>query len=134
MTVSFTSLVGFNYADGHTPRGNVIADPNGDLFGTTEYGGGFDKGTVFEIAKTATGYASSPTTLVSFNSFNGATPVAGLIADAKGDLFGTTSQGGSSNEGTVFDRQNRERLCEHSDHPRQLQRRQRLPPPWGPYC
>ncbi len=50
-------------------------------------------GTVFEIKKTAAGYASTPTTLVSFNGANGASPAAGLIADASGDLFGTTIGG-----------------------------------------
>jgi hypothetical protein len=39
---------------------------------------------VFEIAKTADGYASTPTTLNSFNGTDGAEPSAGLVADAKG--------------------------------------------------
>ena len=46
---------------------------------------------MFEIAKTASGYASTPTTLVSFNGTDGAVPDGGLIADANGDLFGTTA-------------------------------------------
>ena len=54
------------------------------------YGGANGIGTVFEIAKTAHGYASTPTTLVSFNGTDGASPVGSLIADAHGDLFGTT--------------------------------------------
>jgi hypothetical protein len=45
----------------------------------------------FEIAKTDHGYASTPTTLVSFNGTNGAAPHGSLIADAHGDLFGTTA-------------------------------------------
>ena len=64
----------------------MIADANGDLFGTTDSGGANDDGTVFEILKTAAGYASTPTTLVSFNGANGETPFASLIADANGDL------------------------------------------------
>ena len=44
----------------------------------------------------------TPTTLVSFNGSNGAYPYAGLIADAAGDLFGTTGGGGNS-YGTVFE-------------------------------
>jgi hypothetical protein len=47
---------------------------------------------VFEIARTAGGYASTATTLVSFDGGNnGAFPYAGLIADSNGNLFGTTS-------------------------------------------
>ena len=48
-------------------EGNLIADAHGDLFGTTAGGGANGAGTVFEIAKTAAGYASTPITLVSFN-------------------------------------------------------------------
>jgi hypothetical protein len=52
------------------------------------------EGTVFEIAKTAHGYASTPTTLVSFNGTDGSYPVGGiLIANGHGDLLGTTSNG-----------------------------------------
>jgi hypothetical protein len=58
---------------------------------------------VFEIAKTANGYASTPTTLVSFNATNGAGPFGSLIADAHGDLFGTTAAGGANGGGTVFE-------------------------------
>ena len=74
------TLVSFNGADGDQPRGSLIADANGDLFGTTG-------STVFEIAKTAGGYASTPTTLVS------ALAQGSLIADFDGDLFGTTLDG-----------------------------------------
>ena len=67
MTATLTTLISFNGDDGELPQGDLIADANGDLFGTTSFGGAspFD-GTVFEIAKTASGYASTPTTLVSF--------------------------------------------------------------------
>ena len=76
------------------PLAGLIADAHGDLFGTTYGGGANGYGTVFEIAKTAHGYASTPTTLVNFNYANGGTPAAGLIADAHGDLFGTTYKAG----------------------------------------
>ena len=92
-----TTLVNFDSVNGANPRGSLIADAHGDLFGTTEGGGTHsDLGTVFEIAKTAHGYASTPTTLVVFNGTNGAFPDGGLIADAHGDLFGTTAFGAGS--------------------------------------
>ena len=66
-------------------------------------GGANNDGTVFEIVKTAHGYASTPTTLVSFNGTDGTNPRASLIADAHGDLFGTTAIGGVNGDGTVFE-------------------------------
>ena len=47
---------------------------------------------MFEIARTAGGYATEPTTLVSFNGAGGANPEAGLVMDANGDLFGTAGR------------------------------------------
>jgi uncharacterized repeat protein (TIGR03803 family) len=95
-----TTLISFNGDDGDAPVASLIADSNGDLFGTTELGGASGGGTVFEIAKTPTGYASTPTTLVNFEVD---VPVGSLIADSRGDLFGTTKGGGSVNGGAVFE-------------------------------
>jgi len=98
-----TILASFNSTDGGDPAGGLIADAAGDLFGTTEFGGTDNSGTVFEIAKTATGYASAPITLANFNMTNGYLPQVGLVADAAGDLFGTTYEGGPNSDGTVFE-------------------------------
>jgi uncharacterized repeat protein (TIGR03803 family) len=105
MTATLTTLVSFNFTDGDTPEAGLIADAEGDLFGTTEIGGADNSGTVFEIAKTPTGYASTATVLASFDGFDGELPQAGLLADAEGDLFGTTWGGGPAGggEGTVFE-------------------------------
>lgn len=96
MTATLTTLVSFNGPDGANPQGDLVVDANGDLFGTTENGGSNNGGTVFEITKTAGGYAATPTILINFNGANGRQPLAGLIANANGDLFGTTFAGGSS--------------------------------------
>ncbi len=97
-----TILVSFTGADGSNPYADLIADAAGNLFGTTNQGGPDNKGTVFELVKTDTGYASTPTTLVSFTGANGDYPYGSLITNAAGDLFGTTYGGGAANEGTVF--------------------------------
>lgn len=97
---SLTTLA--SMTDGQYPWGSLVADANGNLFGTAELGGA-GYGTVFEIARTSSGYASTPTTLVSFDNANGAYPFAGLIIDANGSLFGTAQQGGASGCGTVFE-------------------------------
>lgn len=96
-----TILVAFAGSNGANPTGGLIIDVNGNLFGTTYAGGTSGNGTVFEIAKTANGYASTPTTLLNFTSSN-AHPSASLIADSDGNLFGTTV-GGVVNYGTVFE-------------------------------
>jgi uncharacterized repeat protein (TIGR03803 family) len=103
-TASLTTLVSFNFTSGGAaPQAGLIADAKGNLFGTATYSGDTDNGIVFEIEKTASGYASIPTILVSFNGANGSLPYAGLIADANGNLFGTTNLGGANGFGTVFE-------------------------------
>jgi hypothetical protein len=129
MTAILTTPVGFNFTDGSSPRDSLLLDANGDLFGTTGGGGAGDAGTAFEITKTASGYASVPTTLVSFSGDDGADPAAGLIADASGDLFGTTSAG-ANGDGTVFEIKKTaagyaSASTTRSDHTGQLRRRRR---------
>ena len=97
------TLVNFDGMDGIAPRGNLIADAAGDLFGTTIGGGSSNDGTAFEIVRNNGTYASAPTILADFNGANGANPYGGLIADAAGNLFGTTMEGGTTNQGTVFE-------------------------------
>ena len=99
---SVNTLATFNGTNGAYPQAGLIADAAGNLFGTTEHGGTSSVGTVFEIANTGSGYGSV-NTLASFNNTNGAYPEARLIADAAGNLFGTTYAGGTSNHGTVFE-------------------------------
>jgi uncharacterized repeat protein (TIGR03803 family) len=98
-----TILLSFDGTNGASPDGSLIADTNGDLFGTTNAGGANNFGTVFEITRTVSGYATTPTILLSFAGTNGASPNDTLIADANGDLFGTTNAGGTNNFGTVFE-------------------------------
>src|ERR1700733_11177809 len=97
------TLASFDGTDGKNPGAGLIMDAAGDLFGTTFSGGANNDGTVFEIAKTASGYASTPTVLVSFNGTDGESPESTLVMDAVGDLFGTASLGGANRGGTVFE-------------------------------
>lgn len=92
MTATLTTLIALNFTDGAIPQGSLLFDSDGDLFGATQSGeGSVPEGAVFEIAKTAGGYASSPATLINFDAEeeDGGNPIGGLIADANGDLFGT---------------------------------------------
>jgi uncharacterized repeat protein (TIGR03803 family) len=87
--------------DGSTPLAAVVADAAGNLYGTTNAGGASNLGTVFELSPSGSGYVE--TILHSFSGQpDGRNPQGALIADASGTLYGTTSAGGSSNNGTAF--------------------------------
>ncbi len=91
-------LAAFNGTNGLNPIGSVVLDSNGNLFGETASGGPANDGVIYEIAKGS----NTITVLKSFNGLNGINPVGGLIADSKGDLFGTT-EGNNTIAGTVFE-------------------------------
>jgi uncharacterized repeat protein (TIGR03803 family) len=92
--------------DGSNPLAGLIMDSAGSLYGTTQFGGGNDQGTVFEITA-----AGNETVLYSFpgSANDGVYPEAGLIMDSAGNLYGTTYAGGKFNllgqvsYGTVFE-------------------------------
>ena len=90
--------------DGFLPSAGLSFDAAGNLYGTTFYGGTYGGGTVFELTPAAGGTWTEQV-LHSFNSdgTDGYQPIAGLILDGAGDLYGTTYAGGSSNVGTVFE-------------------------------
>lgn len=92
--------------DGAVPQCNLIRDSSGNLYGTTTTGGADNFGTVFEVSPQSAG-GWKEKVLYSFDPFNssgdGWLPVAGLIFDKTGNLYGTTSIGGSLGGGTVFE-------------------------------
>ncbi len=101
---NFITLLNFDQIDGQNPKGNLLLDNKGNLFGTTVNGGANGDGTAFELADTGGTYATTPAWVFSFTNANGAYPTAGLIADGAGNLFGTTSSGGGPlGDGTVFE-------------------------------
>ena len=99
---TLTTLASFNNSDGANPQAGLILDGSGNLYGTTERGGAFGYGTVFEL----TPGSGTITTLASFNGNDGANPFAGLVMDGSGNLYGTTYGGGASSDGTVFELSN----------------------------
>jgi hypothetical protein len=96
-------LVNFDSITAAGTLSSLIVDANGNLLGAISAGGANGDGAVYEIANTATGYATTPSTLVSFDGTDGASPMASLTADANGDLFGTTSAGGTNGHGTLYE-------------------------------
>jgi uncharacterized repeat protein (TIGR03803 family) len=82
----------------------LILDSRGDLFGTTYYGGKSNVGVVFEVSPPPAGQSIwKETVLYAFKGkADGAGPDGGLVADAKGNLYGTMGLGGAHKLGGVF--------------------------------
>jgi uncharacterized repeat protein (TIGR03803 family) len=92
-----------NGKDGDTSDASLMSDASGNLYGTTFAGGAYNSGTVFELMP-STGGGWTEVVLHSFgDGKDGGYPDAGLIRDASGNLYGTTSLGGAYNYGTVFE-------------------------------
>ena len=86
---------------GDTPMGGLLQLGNGDLYGTTQFGGTAGGGSIFRLS------GGIVQTIVSFTfssggNTRGAYPVAAMMLADDGNLYGTTSIGGSSGYGTVF--------------------------------
>jgi uncharacterized repeat protein (TIGR03803 family) len=104
---TLTTLHNFNYSDGNYPVSGLVQATNGAFYGTTLFGGPNGGGTVFKTTA-----AGSLTTLYNFcsksNCADGEFPNGTLIQAADGNLYGTTSAGGSiscfnnANCGTIF--------------------------------
>lgn len=89
---------------GGAPVAALVSDGVGNLWGTTQSGGANSQGTVFKVnvstgaITTVVDFANTPTGVN-----RGGTPVAALVSDGAGNLWGTTQTGGLSNYGTVFE-------------------------------
>ena len=99
---TFTSLVSFDKTNGNEPNHTaLIQATDGNLYGTTSYGGANGSGVVFRMSPSGTLDA-----IYSFCSLascaDGANPYTSLIQASNGELYGATYSGGASNNGTLF--------------------------------
>ena len=113
-----TVLYNFTGRDGANPISNLILDANGDLYGTTAYGG--DTGNCVYISNTGCGAVfklsgTKETVLYRFTGGqDGAWPFGGVIMDVRGALYGTTNEGGAAGGGVAFKLVGRKETVLHS--------------------
>jgi hypothetical protein len=99
----------FNNSDGANPYAGLVFDAAGNLYGTAQGGGelslcsgGYSGcGVVFKLTPSADG-SWRESVLYRFRGTRASTPLAGLIFDGAGNLYGTASSLGSSTGGAVF--------------------------------
>jgi uncharacterized repeat protein (TIGR03803 family) len=95
---TFTDVYNFTGSpDGVYPYAGLIEDSQGNLYGTTAYGGAYGYGTVFKVA------GGAETVIYSFTGeTDGSEPYSPLLLDGAGNIYGATYSGGASGFGTVF--------------------------------
>jgi uncharacterized repeat protein (TIGR03803 family) len=97
------SFTGPSNNDGANPFAGLIFDKNGNLYGTTFYGGASNQGTVFELTKSGSTWTETVLHVFSdINGDDGTNPYSALIFDAAGNLYGAARTGGKDGYGIVF--------------------------------
>jgi uncharacterized repeat protein (TIGR03803 family) len=96
---SFTNSGG----DGNSPAAVLVMDASGNLYGTTVFGGADFHGIVFELVNSSGTYSEKVLHTFTNSGGDGGYPLAGLVMDASGNLYGTTEAGGTDGDGTVFE-------------------------------
>ncbi len=89
-------------SDGSQPVGTLVQGNDGTLYGTTYAGGTKNAGSIFKISPAGTGFAILHNFDRSINVNDGGQPLSGLALGTDGNLYGTSSVGGSKNAGSLF--------------------------------
>ena len=93
---AFNLLKSFSYTDGASPAAGLIVGADGFLYGSTEYGGGLQNGTLFKLNPSGTSFS----TLKNFDFSGGGGTPNGLLQGTDGTLYGTLQSGNAA--GNVF--------------------------------
>jgi uncharacterized repeat protein (TIGR03803 family) len=88
--------------DGANPWGGLLLDAAGNLYGTAQYGGTDGCGTLFKLSPSSAGWSFNLVHSFIFQSADGTGPESSLALDARGNIYGTTMQGGSFGVGGVL--------------------------------
>ncbi len=94
-------LYQFGYYDGENPfYGDVVFDRAGNMYGATRNGGANSQGAIFKLTPSDGPWTES--VIHSFSGPNGSAPLGGPAIDSAGNLYGTTSAGGTAGWGIVY--------------------------------
>jgi uncharacterized repeat protein (TIGR03803 family) len=86
--------------DGQIPGGNLVQGTNGDIYGTTLFGGTYGSGIVFRVS--TAGVMTVVYNFCAVPCVGGSYPNPGLVLGRDGNFYGTTEEGGAYEEGTIF--------------------------------
>lgn len=89
--------------DGFGPGGGLTIDKTGSLYGTTPDGGASSEGVVYRVSRRGNGWREVVIHAFTGGADGGVGSLGRLLADASGNLYGVTEEGGAGGKGTVFE-------------------------------
>jgi uncharacterized repeat protein (TIGR03803 family) len=92
-----------NSSGGSFPDAGVVMDKSGNLYGTTDGGGGPGCGVIYKLAPAAKGKWKYSVLHTFGNAYDGCLPVGNLAIDSSGNLYGGTIFGGTGGYGVIFE-------------------------------
>lgn len=98
-TNSYAKQFDFTGINGNSPLGYLVQTADSSLYGMTNRGGALDMGVLFRFQPAATAY----TKLLDFDSIHGSYPYGSLLLSNNNKLYGTTSMGGTTDQGAIFE-------------------------------
>jgi len=96
-STAFSTLVNFSGANGVAPSSGITLASDGNFYGTTQFGGANNVGTIFQLTPSGT-----LTTLHSFANTDGSSPFGGLVQASNGNFYGNTLSGGGGGNGALY--------------------------------
>jgi uncharacterized repeat protein (TIGR03803 family) len=101
----YKTLLTFDYSNGASPQTNLLIDSSGNVYGTAAEGGAASDGIAFKLSQATKGQWSE-TILTNFNALASpyiGYPLGNIAFDSAGNIYGSTFEGGSDSDGTVFE-------------------------------